>query len=55
MTLSREKLAIDGVARQRLVIYHAQAGTDSADKLALLSSLIAAAAATPDRAGQPAP
>jgi transcriptional regulator with XRE-family HTH domain len=53
MTLSREKLAIDGVAGQRLVIYHAKAGTDSAEKLALLSSLTASPAGTSDRAAQP--
>jgi transcriptional regulator with XRE-family HTH domain len=50
MTLNREKLGIDGVTRQRLVIYHAQPGTDSADKLALLSSLAAASDGTPDHA-----
>jgi transcriptional regulator with XRE-family HTH domain len=49
MTLSREKLAIDGVTRQRLVIYHAQAGTDSADKLALLASLAASSAQDHER------
>jgi hypothetical protein len=43
MTLSREKLAIDGVIRQRLVVYHAKAGTETAEKLALLSSLAAPA------------
>jgi transcriptional regulator with XRE-family HTH domain len=52
MTLSREKLGIDGVTRQRLVIYHAQAGTDSADKLALLASLAASAATAPERASR---
>jgi transcriptional regulator with XRE-family HTH domain len=52
MTLSREKLAIDGVTRQRLVIYHAEAGTDSAEKLALLSSLTAAAPGPPERAAR---
>jgi transcriptional regulator with XRE-family HTH domain len=55
LTLSREKLAIVGVTRQRLVIYHAEAGTDSAEKLALLSSLAASAAGTPEHAGQPSP
>jgi transcriptional regulator with XRE-family HTH domain len=49
MTLSREKLAIDGVTRQRLVIYHAKAGTGSAEKLALLSSLTAATPGTSER------
>ena len=53
MTLSREKLAIDGVAGQRLVIYHAKAGTESAEKLALLSSLTASPAGPSDRAAQP--
>jgi transcriptional regulator with XRE-family HTH domain len=52
MTLNREKLGIDGVTRQRLVIYHAQAGTDSADKLALLASLTASAAAATGRASR---
>jgi hypothetical protein len=48
LTLSREKLAIVGVTGQLLVVYHAEAGTDSAEKLALLSSLTAPAA-TPER------
>ena len=39
LTLSREKLAIGGAAGQLLVIYHAQPGTSSADKLSLLASL----------------
>lgn len=55
LTLSREKLAIAGVTRQLLVIYHAEAGTESAEKLALLSSLAASAARTSDRAEQPSP
>ena len=44
ITLSREKLAIVGVTRQMLVIYHAEPGTESSDKLALLASLAAPAA-----------
>jgi transcriptional regulator with XRE-family HTH domain len=39
LVLSREKLAIGGAEGQLLVIYHAQPGTTSADKLALLASL----------------
>ncbi|WEO77411.1 helix-turn-helix transcriptional regulator [Cryobacterium sp. SO2] len=38
LELFREKLAITGTAGQLLVIYHAQPGTSSADKLALLAS-----------------
>jgi len=39
LTLSREKLAIGGAEGQLLVVYHAQPGTNSAEKLALLASL----------------
>jgi transcriptional regulator with XRE-family HTH domain len=39
LTLSREKLAVGGAEGQLLVIYHAQPGTSSAEKLALLASL----------------
>ena len=39
LTLSREKLAIGGAQGQLLAIYHAQPGTNSAEKLALLASL----------------
>lgn len=39
LTLHREKLAITGTAGQLLVIYHAQPGTQSGDKLTLLASL----------------
>jgi hypothetical protein len=39
LTLSREKLAINGTGGQMLVIYHAQPGTGSAEKMALLASL----------------
>lgn len=55
MTLSREKLAIDGVIGQRLVIYHAKPGTDNAEKLALLSSLAASTAGASERADQLSP
>ena len=47
-TLSRNKLAVSGTDRQFLVIYHAEPGTTSAEKLALLSSL-ATPAAEPGR------
>ena len=39
LTLHREKLAIGGTAGQLLVVYHAEAGTSSAEKLGLLASL----------------
>ena len=39
LTLHREKLAIGGTDGQLLAIYHAEPGTDSADKLALLGAL----------------
>jgi len=39
LTLSREKLAIGGAAGQLLVVYHAQSGARSAEKMALLASL----------------
>src|SRR6201994_1078144 len=47
-TLSRNKLAVSGTDRQFLVIYHAEPGSTSAEKLALLGSL-ATPAAEPDR------
>jgi transcriptional regulator with XRE-family HTH domain len=43
LTLSRNKLAIPGTEGQVLVTYHAQPGTSSAEKLALLSSLVTSA------------
>jgi transcriptional regulator with XRE-family HTH domain len=39
LTLRREKLAIGGTDGQLLVVYHAEAGTSSAEKLDLLASL----------------
>jgi hypothetical protein len=45
LRLNRERLAISGTAGQMLVIYHPDAGTDSAEKLALLASAIQAPAA----------
>ncbi len=39
LTVSREKLAIGGAEGQLLVVYHAQPGTSSAEKLGLLASL----------------
>jgi transcriptional regulator with XRE-family HTH domain len=44
LTLSREKLAIGGTEGQLLVVYHAQPGTSSAEKLGLLASLASPAA-----------
>lgn len=45
LTLSREKLAIGGAEGQLLVVYHAQSGTSSAEKMALLASLASPTAA----------
>jgi transcriptional regulator with XRE-family HTH domain len=45
LRLNREKLAISGTAGQMLVIYHPDAGTDDADKLALLASAVQTPAA----------
>ena len=60
LTVSREKLAIGGADGQLLVIYHAQPGTSSAEKLGLLGSLAspaaaAARAAIPPRPASPRP
>jgi transcriptional regulator with XRE-family HTH domain len=44
--LNLEKLAISATAEQRLVLYHADPGTDDADKLALLSSAALTPAST---------
>ncbi len=50
MVLIREKLGIGGTGGQLLVIYHAEPGTASAEKLALLASLASSTAiAAPDR------
>ncbi len=38
LQLNRERLGIGGAAGQTLVVYHPDAGTDNADKLALLAS-----------------
>ena len=38
ITLNREKLEINGSGGQILAIYHADAGSDNAEKLALLAS-----------------
>jgi transcriptional regulator with XRE-family HTH domain len=43
LELALSKLAIEGTDGQMLVIYHAQPGTEAADKLALLSNLAAGA------------
>ena len=45
MTLNREKLAIGDVEGMMLVIYHAEAGSSDAEKLALLASASAGTAA----------
>jgi transcriptional regulator with XRE-family HTH domain len=59
LMLSREKLAITGTDGQLLVIYHAQPGTGSAEKLALLASLAQSGATVAPEAdpaaNQPAP
>lgn len=47
LTVHCEKLAINGVPGQTLVIYHAQPGTSSAEKLILLAALADPAAAAP--------
>ena len=47
LTLNREKLAVGGAEGQLLVIYHAEPGTSSADKLSLLASLASPAPAAP--------
>jgi transcriptional regulator with XRE-family HTH domain len=39
LTVRREKLVVGGAKDQILVVYHAEPGTSSADKLALLASL----------------
>jgi transcriptional regulator with XRE-family HTH domain len=57
LTLSREKLAVTGTEGQLLVIYHAQPGTSSGEKLVLLASLaspptmVARGAVAPPRTG----
>jgi hypothetical protein len=55
LTVSREKLAIGGTDGQLLVIYHAQPGTSSAEKLGLLGSLASPAAAAARDAIPPRP
>ena len=57
LTLNREKLGIGGAAGQLLVVYHADRGSDDADKLALLASYQAAPhlpSPTHSAAGRPA-
>ncbi|HEY3557925.1 MAG TPA: helix-turn-helix transcriptional regulator [Kribbella sp.] len=53
LQLDREKLAVSGTDGAMLVIYHAQPGTDSADRLALLASaaFTDSDAITADRSG----
>jgi transcriptional regulator with XRE-family HTH domain len=56
LTLGREKLAIGGATGQTLVIYHAEPGTSSAEKLAMLASLSeATTGAWQPRLGAPGP
>ena len=50
LQLNREKLDISGTAGQMLVIYHPDAGSDNADKLALLASATLPPAAPRDAA-----
>jgi transcriptional regulator with XRE-family HTH domain len=45
LRLNRERLEIGGTAGQTLVVYHPDPGTDSADKLALLASVMRTPAA----------
>ncbi|MEV6412850.1 helix-turn-helix transcriptional regulator [Kribbella sp. NPDC051718] len=40
LTLNRERLQIDGAAGLKLVVYHPDAGSSDADKLALLASVL---------------
>jgi len=47
LTLSLEKLAFGGAKGLLLVVYHAQPGTSSAEKLSLLASLASPAAPAP--------
>jgi transcriptional regulator with XRE-family HTH domain len=49
LTLRLAKLAVEGTDGQILVVHHAEPGTDSADKLALLASLAADDAPEPGR------
>lgn len=50
LPLDREKLAVSGTDGIMLVIYHAQPGTEGAERLALLASM--AAAPAPERASR---
>lgn len=47
LRLEREKLAIAGTDGIMLVVYHAQPGTESAERLALLGSMVAATGSAP--------
>ncbi|MFI8527340.1 helix-turn-helix domain-containing protein [Promicromonospora sukumoe] len=53
LRLDREKLAVSGTDGIMLVVYHAQPGTESAERLALLGSMAAPSRA--DRQGQQVP
>lgn len=52
LQLNREKLAVGGTAGQMLVIYHPDAGTESADKLAILASAALSPATPQPSAGR---
>lgn len=45
LTLAQSKLAVEGTQGQILAIYHAEPGTESAEKLAILGSLVPATTA----------
>ncbi|MEV4359379.1 hypothetical protein [Nonomuraea sp. NPDC049625] len=40
LSLNRERLSVSGATGQALVVLHPDPGTDSADKLALLASVM---------------
>jgi transcriptional regulator with XRE-family HTH domain len=53
LLLNRERLDVSGADGVHLVIYHAEAGSENADKLALLGSFTSAPAETRIRTGRP--
>jgi transcriptional regulator with XRE-family HTH domain len=54
LTLNRERLSVGGAENLQLVVYHPDAGSDSAEKLALLASADMPARARGGSAGAPA-